>query len=57
MTTTQIIMLAALIVTVVIAIPAAKKVYGPGRFRGYLIHLLFFVLFWIWMILGTDAFR
>lgn len=56
MTTRQIIMAAALIVTVGIGIPAAKKIMRPGEFRRYLVHLLFTILFWLWFIFGTDVF-
>ena len=57
MTTRQIIMAAALIVTVGIGIPAAKKIMRPGGFKAYLVYLLFVVPFWIWLILWTDAFK
>lgn len=56
MTTRQIIMAAALIVTAVIGIPAAKKIMRPGEFRRHLVYLLFTILFWLWVIFGTDVF-
>lgn len=51
----QIIMLVAIAVLPGIAIPAAKKVFGPGGFIAYLIYLFLFVLpFFLWLTLGTD---
>lgn len=57
MTPKQFFMLVALVLAVATAIPAAKKIYGPGRFGGYLIYLLFLVPFWLWVIFGTEAFK
>lgn len=51
----QIVMLIAIAVLPGIAIPAAKKVFGPGGVIAYVIYLFALVLpFFLWLTLGTD---